>query len=94
MKYEQQKEACEKYAQQEGRTVADVIRVSGNRGAVVLSKDGRTIFDPFVIDAIKEVVVEPKVEPIVEPRQEPPVEGVKVEKPAAPKKKPTQRRKK
>lgn len=90
MKYEQQKEACAKYAQQEGQTVADVIRVSGNKGAVVLSKDGRTIFDPFVIDAIKEVILEPKVEPLVEPLQE----GVKKGPHAAPKRRPAQRKKK
>lgn len=86
MQYEQQKAACAEYAQQNGGSVADVLRVSGRKGAVVLSRDGRTIFDPFVIEPIKEVVVEPKVET--------PVEEVKVEKPAAPKKKPAPRKKK
>ena len=56
MQYEKQKAACAEYAQQNGGSVADVLRINGNRGAVVQSKDGRTIFDPFVIEPIKEVM--------------------------------------
>ena len=79
MQYEQQKAACAEYAQQNGGSVADVLRVSGRKGAVVLSKDGRTIYDPFVIEPIKERVQE----------------EVKIELPApAPKKKAPVRKKK
>ena len=56
MQYERQKEACAEYAQRNGGSVADVLRVSGRKGAVVLSKDGRTIFDPFVIEPIGEII--------------------------------------
>lgn len=56
MQYENQKAACADYAQRNGGSVADVLRVNGNKGAVVLSKDGRTIFDPFVIEPIEEVI--------------------------------------
>lgn len=56
MKYEDQKVACARYAQKNGGSVADVIRVSGRRGAVVLSMDGRTIYDPFVVEPIAEVI--------------------------------------
>lgn len=56
MQYEQQKNACAEYAQRNGGSVADVLRVSGRKGAVVLSKDGRTIYDPFVIEPIQEVI--------------------------------------
>lgn len=80
MQYEQQKNACAEYAQRNGGSVADVLRVSGRMGAVVLSKDGRTIYDPFVIEPIKEVIT-------AEPMKE-------MEKPAAPKKKPAPRKKK
>lgn len=56
MQYEKQKEASAKYAQKNGGSVADVLRVSGRKGAVVLSKDGRTIYDPFVVEPIAEVI--------------------------------------
>lgn len=95
MQYEQQKAACAEYAQQNGGSVADVLRVNGNKGAVVLSKDGRTVFDPFVIEPIKEVfTAEPmkEMETAVKERVD---EEVKIELPAAePKKKPAPRKKK
>lgn len=88
MQYEQQKAACAEYAQQNGGSVADVLRESGRKGAVVLSKDGRTIFDPFVIEPISEVMTaEPmkEMETAVKERVD---EEVKIELPAAaPKKK-------
>lgn len=56
MQYEKQKAACAEYAQQNGGSVADVLRVSGRKGAVVVSKDGRTIFDPFVIEPIADII--------------------------------------
>ena len=101
MQYENQKAACADYAQRNGGSVADVLRNSGQKGSVILSKDGRVIYDPFVIDPIKEVITaEPmkEMEKAVEQR----VEGeVKVEseapaqaEPAAPKKKPAPRKKK
>ena len=58
MQYESQKDACAEYAQRNGGSVADVLRVSGRKGAVVVSKDGRTIYDPFVIEPIKEVITD------------------------------------
>ena len=95
MQYEKQKEACAKYAQCNGGSVADVLRVNGNKGAVVLSKDGRTIFDPFVIEPISEVMTaEPmkEMETAVKERVD---EEVKIELPAAaPKKKAAPRKKK
>ena len=101
MQYENQKAACADYAQRNGGSVADVLRNSGQKGAIILSKDGRVLYDPFVIDPIKEVITaEPmkEMEKAVEQR----VEGeVKVEfeapaqaEPAAPKKKPAPRKKK
>ena len=101
MQYENQKAACADYAQRNGGSVADVLRNSGQKGAVILSKDGRVLYDPFVIDPIKEVITaEPmkEMEKAVEQR----VEGeVKIEpeapaqaEPAAPKKKPAPRKKK
>ena len=101
MQYENQKAACADYAQRNGGSVADVLRNSGQKGSVILSKDGRVLYDPFVIDPIKEVITaEPmkEMEKAVEQR----VEGeVKVEfgapaqaEPAAPKKKPAPRKKK
>lgn len=100
MQYENQKVACADYAQRNGGSVADVLRNSGQKGAVILSKDGRVLYDPFVIDPIKEVITaEPmrEMEKAVEQR----VEGeVKVETAApdeaepAPKKKPAPRKKK
>lgn len=56
MNYENQKAACEDYAKRNGGSVADVLRTNGHKGAVVLSKDGRTIYDPFVIEPIAEVI--------------------------------------
>lgn len=96
MQYEQQKAACTEYAQQNGGSVADVLRINGNRGSVVLSKDGRTIYDPFVIEPIKEVITaEPmkKMEKAIKERVQEEVEA-EIEKPAAPKKKPAPRKKK
>ena len=101
MQYENQKAACADYAQRNGGSVADVLRNSGQKGAVILSKDGRVLYDPFVIDPIKEVITaEPmkEMEKAIEQR----VEGeVKIEseapaqaEPAAPKKKPAPRKKK
>lgn len=96
MQYEQQKTACAEYAQQNGGSVADVLRVSGRKGSVVLSKDGRTIYDPFVIEPIKEVITaEPmkEMEKAIKERVQEEVEA-EIEKPAAPKKKPAPRKKK
>lgn len=101
MQYENQKAACADYAQRNGGSVADVLRNSGQKGAVILSKDGRVLYDPFVIDPIKEVITaEPmkEMEKAVEQR----VKGeVKVEseapaqaESASPKKKPAPRKKK
>lgn len=102
MQYENQKAACADYAQRNGGSVADVLRSSGQKGAVILSKDGRVLYDPFVIDPIKEVITaEPmkEMEKAVEQR----VQGeVKVEAAApaeaepapAQKKKPAPRKKK
>lgn len=89
MQYENQKAACAEYAQRNGGSVADVLRTSGRKGAVVLSKDGRTIFDPFVIEPIQEIITEDpikEVENTVKEKQEE-VPGVEApaEKPAAPK---------
>ena len=84
MQYEKQKEACAKYAQKNGGSVADVLRVSGRKGAVVLSKDGRTIYDPFVVEPIADVIT---AQPAGEKEAAAP--GVK-----APKKKATPRKKK
>lgn len=101
MQYENQKAACADYAQRNGGSVADVLRNSGQKGAVILSKDGRVLYDPFVIDPIKEVITaEPmkEMEKAVEQRAE---GEVKVEfeapaqaEPTAPKKKPAPRKKK
>lgn len=87
MQYENQKAACDEYAQHNGGIVADVLRVSGRKGAVVLSKDGRTIYDPFVIEAIKEVITEKPVKEEVKTE-------VKAEDKPAPKKKTPARKKK
>lgn len=95
MQYEKQKAACAEYAQRNGGSVADVLRTNGHKGAVVLSKDGRTIYDPFVIEPIAEVIPAE-----AEPAQkvETPVEPEAGEKPAgaepAPKKKAPARKKK
>lgn len=56
MQYENQKAACAEYAKRNGGDVADVLRVSGRKDAVVVSKDGRVLYDPFVIEPIREVV--------------------------------------
>lgn len=98
MQYENQKSACADYAQRNGGSVADVLRVSGRKGAVVLSKDGRTIYDPFVIEPIAEVITkEPmkEMEKAVEERvkEEVVVEAAPAEE-AAPKKKAPARKKK
>lgn len=95
MQYEQQKAACAEYAQQNGGSVADVLRVSGRKGAVVLSKDGRTIYDPFVIEPIKEVFTAEPMKEMESAVKERVQEEVKIELPApAPKKKPAPRKKK
>lgn len=95
MQYEQQKAACAEYAQQNGGSVADVLRVNGNKGAVVLSKDGRTVFDPFVIEPIKEVFTAEPMKEMEEAVKERVTKEVKFELPAAePKKKPAPRKKK
>ena len=57
MNYENQKSACEDYAKRNGGSVADVLRVSGRKGAAVLSKDGRILYDPFVTEPVKEAIV-------------------------------------
>ena len=101
MQYENQKAACADYAQRNGGSVADVLRNSGQKGAVILSKDGRVLYDPFVIDPIKEVItaesmkemekaVEQRVEGEVKVESEAPAQA----EPAAPKKKPAPRKKK
>lgn len=88
MQYEKQKEACVEYAQHNGGSVADVLRVNGNKGAVVLSKDGRTIFDPFVIEPISEVITAKPMKEMETAVKERVKEEVKIEFPAAaPKKK-------
>lgn len=56
MDYEKQKSVCAEYAQGNGGSVADVVRISGRKGAVVLSKDGRVLYDPFVLEPVKEVI--------------------------------------
>ena len=50
MDYEKQKADCAGYAQNNGGTVADVLRTSGRKGAAVISKDGRILYDPFVME--------------------------------------------
>ena len=95
MQYEKQKAACEEYAQQNGYSVADVIRVSGRKGAVVLSKDGRTIFDPFVIEPISEVITAKPMTQMKEAVKDRVDEEVKLEvQDPAPKRKAPVRRKK
>jgi hypothetical protein len=95
MQYEQQKAACAEYAQQNGGSVADVLRVSGRKGAVVLSKDGRTIYDPFVIEPIKEVFTAEPMKEMESAVKERVQEEVRIEIPAqAPKKKAATRKKK
>lgn len=75
MEYEKQKRLCANYAQENGGAVSDVVRVSGRKGAVVLSKDGRVIYDPFIVEAIASVVAKepekPEQKPAVEPEPEP-----------------------
>lgn len=56
MNYENQKAACEDYAKRNGGTVADVLRTSERKGAAVISKDGRILYDPFVMEPVKEVI--------------------------------------
>jgi hypothetical protein len=95
MQYENQKAACADYAQRNGGSVADVLRISGRKGAVVLSKDGRTIFDPFVIEPIAEVITAKPMKEMENAVKERVNEEVKVELPAAePKKKTAPRKKK
>ena len=94
MQYEQQKATCAEYAQRNGGTVADVLRVSGRTGAVVLSKDGRTIFDPFVIEPIKDVITKEPMKEMEAAVKERVTEEVKAELAPAPKKKAPARRKK
>ena len=95
MQYEKQKEACAEYAQRNGGSVADVLRISGRKGAVVLSKDGRTIFDPFVIEPIAGVITAEPMKEMETAVKERVNEEVKVELPAAePKKKAAPRKKK
>lgn len=86
MQYEQQKNACAEYAQRNGGSVADVLRVSGRMGAVVLSKDGRTIYDPFVIEPIKEVVTAEPVKRSEDDIKETPAPAAKKKAPARKKK--------
>lgn len=88
MQYEQQKAACAEYAQRNGGSVADVLRESGRKGAVVLSKDGRTVFDPFVIEPISEVMTAEPMKGMEKAVEERVKDEVKIEFPAtAPKKK-------
>lgn len=63
MDYEKQKADCAGYAQNNGGTVADVLRTSGRKGAAVISKDGRILYDPFVMEPVKEVITK---EPMTE----------------------------
>lgn len=56
MNYEKQKTVCADYAQENGGTVADVLRTSGRKGAAVISKDGRILYDPFVMEPVREVI--------------------------------------
>ena len=95
MQYETQKAACEEYAQQNGYSVADVIRVSGRKGAVVLSKDGRTIFDPFVIEPIAEVITAKPTEELKKEIKERVDEEVKpkIQDPAPKRKTPVRKKK-
>ena len=98
MQYENQKSACADYAQRNGGSVADVLRVSGRKGAVVLSKDGRTIYDPFVIEPIAEVITKEPMKEMEKTVEERVKEEVVVElapaEEAAPKKKAPARKKK
>lgn len=95
MQYEKQKEACAKYAQKNGGSVADVLRVSGRKGAVVLSKDGRTIYDPFVIEPIADVITARPMKDMEKAAGERVKEEVSLGPEAkAPKKKATPRKKK
>lgn len=79
MQYEKQKAACADYAQRNGGSVADVLRVSGRKGAVVVSKDGRTIYDPFVIEPIKEVITKEPMKEMKNAIKERVTEEVKLE---------------
>lgn len=96
MDYEKQKAECAEYAQKNGGTVADVLRTSERKGAAVISKDGRILYDPFVMEPVKEVITK---EPMTEMK-----EGIKeraqgeiaakVETPRPPQKKKSGARKK
>ena len=100
MQYEQQKASCAEYAQKNGGSVADVLRVNGNKGAVVVSKDGRTIYDPFVIEPIKDVNTAKPEKTMEKAVKERVTEEVKLEAdapvapaaPAAPRRKPAPRK--
>ena len=95
MQYEKQKAACEEYAQKGNGVVADVLRVSGRKGAVVLSKDGRTIYDPFVMEPIKEVITAEPMKEMKNAVKDRVDEDVTLEaKPVVPKKKAPARKKK
>lgn len=63
MDCEKQKAACAEYAQSNGGSIVEVARTSGRKGAVVLSKDGRVLYDPFVMEPVKEVITK---EPMTE----------------------------
>ena len=63
MNYEKQKAECAEYAQKNGGTVADVLRTSERKGAAVISKDGRILYDPFVMEPVREVITK---EPMTE----------------------------
>lgn len=69
MNYENQKAACEDYAKRNGGTVADVLRISNRKGAAVLSKDGRILYDPFVTEPVKEAIVVDAEPEAIEPAE-------------------------
>lgn len=52
MEYEKQKKLCDEYAQKNGGAAIDVRRISGRIGSVVVSKDDRIVYDPFIAEPI------------------------------------------
>lgn len=97
MDYEKQKADCAGYAQNNGGTVADVLRTSGRKGAAVISKDGRILYDPFVLEPVKEVITKEPLTKMADSIKERPQGEVstvlEAPKPTAQRKKPGTRKK-
>lgn len=97
MDWEKQKAVCAEYAQKNGGSVADVIRTSGRKGAVIISKDGRILYDPFVLEQVKEVIAKEPLTKMADSIKERPQGEVstvlEAPKPAAQRKKPGTRKK-